>query len=50
MNWAMPLGWLIAVDTYVSCTLVTRYMIQISRKEAFVIVVMRIRLDRRFVC
>lgn len=43
----MPLGWLIAVDTYVSCPLVTPYMIQISRKEVFVIVVISFGLDRR---
>jgi len=44
---SMPLAWLIAVDTYVSCTLVTPYMIQISRKEVFVIVVIGIGLDRK---
>jgi len=47
MNWAMPLAWLIAVYTYVLCTLVTPYMIQISRKEVFVIVVLGIGVDKR---
>ncbi len=38
MNWATP--WVIAPESNVLCTLVTHYMIQISKLEVFVIVVM----------